>query len=148
MGSVPGSLNAVNGILLTFALFVALTGRPWTFGATLAIMTWRFHHLVRLKQPSSGGKQGPPVPQPTGAPAPKITPKQRREATVADLGLQSPSSLPSTGGPRILPAQYTCDGKNTSPALRWQGVPHGTAELVLFAMNIRRRPQQLRQDGL
>jgi phosphatidylethanolamine-binding protein (PEBP) family uncharacterized protein len=50
--------------------------------------------------------------------------------------LQSPSSLPSAAGPPALPAQYTCDGKNTSPALRWQGVPRGTAELALFAMNL------------
>ncbi len=34
-----------------------------------------------------------------------------------------------------MPAEYGCDGKNTSPALRWQGVPQGTAELVLFVMN-------------
>jgi phosphatidylethanolamine-binding protein (PEBP) family uncharacterized protein len=89
------------------------------------------------EQPSAGGKHGPPVPVPTSPPAPKITPAQRREATVADLSLQSPSSLPSTGGPQALPAQYTCDGDSTSPALRWQGVPQGTAELALFAMNIR-----------
>jgi phosphatidylethanolamine-binding protein (PEBP) family uncharacterized protein len=89
------------------------------------------------EQLSPGGKHGPPVPQPTSPPAPKITPKQRREATVADLSLQSPSSLPSAAGPGALPAQYTCDGKSTSPALRWRGVPQGTAELALFAMNIR-----------
>ncbi len=88
-------------------------------------------------QASPGGKHGPPVPLPTSAPAPKITPEQRREATVADLTLQSPSSLPSTGGPQALSAEYTCDGNNTSPALRWRGVPEGTAELALFAMSIR-----------
>ena len=51
------------------------------------------------------------------------------------MTLQSPSSQPSGGGPQALPTQYTCDGEGTSPALRWQGVPRGTAELVLFAMN-------------
>ena len=57
---------------------------------------------------------------------------------MADISLETPSSPPSaTGGPQALSAQYTCDGKNTSPALRWQGVPGGTAELVLFAMNLR-----------
>ena len=87
-------------------------------------------------RPSPGGKHGPPVPQPKGAPEPGITAKQRREATVADMSLQSPSSRPSSGGPQALSATYTCDGKNTSPALRWQGVPGGTVELALFAMNI------------
>jgi len=53
------------------------------------------------------------------------------------MALQSPSSQSSSGGPQALPAQYTCDGEGTSPALRWQGVPQGSAELVLFAMNTR-----------
>ncbi|HUC08605.1 MAG TPA: YbhB/YbcL family Raf kinase inhibitor-like protein [Solirubrobacterales bacterium] len=52
------------------------------------------------------------------------------------MTLQSPTSKPPSGGPQALSAQYTCDGKNTSPALRWQGVPQGTVELALFAMNI------------
>jgi phosphatidylethanolamine-binding protein (PEBP) family uncharacterized protein len=51
------------------------------------------------------------------------------------MTLQSPSSQSSSAGPQALPAEYTCDGKNTSPALRWQGTPQGTAELALFAMN-------------
>jgi phosphatidylethanolamine-binding protein (PEBP) family uncharacterized protein len=55
---------------------------------------------------------------------------------VASMTLQSPSSQPSSGGPAALSAQYTCDGKNTSPALSWQGVPGGTAELALLVMNI------------
>lgn len=55
---------------------------------------------------------------------------------MASMSLESPSSQASAGGPQALPAEYTCDGKSTSPALRWQGVPPGTAELVLFAMNI------------
>jgi phosphatidylethanolamine-binding protein (PEBP) family uncharacterized protein len=54
------------------------------------------------------------------------------------MTLETSSVSPSAnGGPQALSAQFTCDGKNTSPALRWQGVPDGTAELVLFAMNLR-----------
>jgi phosphatidylethanolamine-binding protein (PEBP) family uncharacterized protein len=87
-------------------------------------------------QPSNGTKHGPAVPQPTGAPEPKITPQQRREATVADMILQSPSSESSSAGPQALPARYTCDGENVSPALSWRGVPPGTAELALLVMNI------------
>jgi phosphatidylethanolamine-binding protein (PEBP) family uncharacterized protein len=83
-----------------------------------------------------GGKHGARVPQPEGEPEPGITPQQRREVTVASMTLESPSSAPSSAGPQTLPATYTCDGKGVSPALRWQGVPQGTAELVLFAMNI------------
>lgn len=83
-----------------------------------------------------GGKHGPPVPMPSGKKAPKITPQQRREATVADMTLESPSSSPSTGGTSALSARYTCDGAGVSPSLRWRGVPSGTEELVLFAMNL------------
>lgn len=85
---------------------------------------------------SAGSKHGPRVPQPKGAPEPGITPQQRSEATVADMILQSPSVQPSSAGPPALPALYTCDGKNMSPALQWKGVPPGTAELALFAMSI------------
>jgi phosphatidylethanolamine-binding protein (PEBP) family uncharacterized protein len=39
------------------------------------------------------------------------------------------------GSDGALPAPYTCDGKDSWPQLDWQGVPPGTEELVLFAMN-------------
>lgn len=83
-----------------------------------------------------GSKHGSRIAQPKGAPEPGITPQQRREATVASMTLASPSSQPSSAGPEALPATYTCDGKGISPALSWQGVPQGAAELVLFAMNV------------
>lgn len=89
------------------------------------------------QRPSPAAEQGSSIPQPTGEQEPGITPEQRREATVASMTLQSPSSQPSSGGLRALPAEFTCDGKGVSPALRWQGVPEGSAELVLFAMNMR-----------
>jgi len=85
---------------------------------------------------AGGSKRGPRVAQPSGEREPKITPQQRSEATVASMSLQSPSVPPSSAGPGALPAQYTCDGKSTSPALRWGGVPQGTEELALFAMNV------------
>ena len=88
------------------------------------------------EQPPSSGRHGPSVPIPKGEPEPGITPQQRREATVASVRLDSPSVPPSSGGPGALPVQYTCDGKSISPALHWQGVPGGTSELVLFAMNL------------
>ena len=87
-------------------------------------------------QASAGSKQGPKIAQPKGEPEPGITPQQRREATVASMTLESPSSQAAGAGPQTLPAGYTCDGRGTSPALRWQGVPQGTAELIIFAMNV------------
>ncbi len=32
-----------------------------------------------------------------------------------------------------IPAKYTCDGADVSPALQWQGVPPNTGSLVLIA---------------
>lgn len=84
----------------------------------------------------AGAKHGPRLPQPKGPPEPKITPQERSEATVAGMILRSPASQPTSGQLDALPSQYTCDGKNTSPALHWQGVPQGTVELALFAMNV------------
>jgi Raf kinase inhibitor-like YbhB/YbcL family protein len=31
-----------------------------------------------------------------------------------------------------IPSKYTCDGKNISPPLKWEGVPQGTKSLVLI----------------
>lgn len=84
----------------------------------------------------AGGKQGPPIAAPKGAPEPGITPEQRETAKVASIALESPDTVPSSAGPATLPTPYTCDGKGSWPALRWQGVPAGTEELVLLMMGL------------
>lgn len=38
------------------------------------------------------------------------------------------------GGP--IAVKYTCDGAGTSPPLRWQGVPHGTSEVLVLAIDL------------
>jgi phosphatidylethanolamine-binding protein (PEBP) family uncharacterized protein len=38
------------------------------------------------------------------------------------------------GGP--IAAKYTCDGGGTSPPLQWQGVPRGTAEVFMLAIDL------------
>jgi phosphatidylethanolamine-binding protein (PEBP) family uncharacterized protein len=52
------------------------------------------------------------------------------------MTLASPSLPAGAGGVVPLPSPYTCDGKDSWPELSWQGVPQGTAELALFAMNV------------
>ena len=55
---------------------------------------------------------------------------------MVDISLSSPAV--GAGGPEStpLPATYTCDGKDTPPPLRWSGVPGGTQELALLALNL------------
>ncbi len=38
------------------------------------------------------------------------------------------------GGP--IAAKYTCDGAGISPPLQWQGVPRGTAEVLMLAVDL------------
>jgi phosphatidylethanolamine-binding protein (PEBP) family uncharacterized protein len=52
------------------------------------------------------------------------------------MTLQSPSIVPSGQQPGSLATTYTCDGANSWPALRWSGVPAGSAELILYVMNV------------
>jgi len=87
---------------------------------------------------STEGKHGPKVKIPSGEPEKGVTPKQRAEATVVSIALESPALGPSSSsGAAELPATYTCDGKDTWPELVWRGVPAGTAELALFVMSLK-----------
>lgn len=57
------------------------------------------------------------------------------ESTAGTSAAEAPTGFAFTGGDvadgQEIDAEYTCDGDNISPALAWQEVPEGTAELVL-----------------
>lgn len=42
-------------------------------------------------------------------------------------------SIPAFQDGEPIPARYTCDGENKSPALAWSGLPEGTRSLALIA---------------
>jgi phosphatidylethanolamine-binding protein (PEBP) family uncharacterized protein len=86
--------------------------------------------------PGGGQKHGEPIAAPKGPTEVAPAPAEIAEATVADMSLQSPVITATAEGPGAIPAPYTCDGKDTWPQLRWAGVPPGTVELALFAMNV------------
>lgn len=86
--------------------------------------------------PTATGKQGAPITAPKGPREPEATPAQRAEATIADISLASPALSPGPESVSILPAAYTCKGKDTWPELSWSGVPADTAELVLLVLNL------------
>jgi phosphatidylethanolamine-binding protein (PEBP) family uncharacterized protein len=87
-------------------------------------------------QPSAAAKPGAAITPPKGPREPEATPKERSEATVVSMSLTSPALTPGAESVSPLPATYTCEGKDTWPMLQWSAVPQGTAELVLFAINL------------
>ena len=91
---------------------------------------------------SSGAKQGENVPQPEGGEEKGITPEQKREATTANIKLESPNFKGGTA----LPAKYTCDGKGTWPSLTWKGLPAEAEELVLLVLSVDPAEQKLLFD--
>jgi Raf kinase inhibitor-like YbhB/YbcL family protein len=54
---------------------------------------------------------------------------QGSEVTETPEMFISSTSFP-TG--EAIPAEFTCDGANTQPAVMWEGVPEGTEEMVLI----------------
>jgi phosphatidylethanolamine-binding protein (PEBP) family uncharacterized protein len=115
----------------------ARSAKPPESSSTDGEATKRTSASTETGSAGGAGKQAPPIAVPEGAPEPGITPEQRENAKLASIALQSPVALPPpSGGPALLPAQYTCDGKDSWPELSWQGVPPGTEELVLFAMGL------------
>ncbi|HWA53398.1 MAG TPA: YbhB/YbcL family Raf kinase inhibitor-like protein [Solirubrobacterales bacterium] len=62
------------------------------------------------------------------------TAAEKAHSAIADMTLVSPS-FPMAEGIAAIPAAYACDGANSTPALRWAGVPAGTEELILYVMN-------------
>jgi hypothetical protein len=62
------------------------------------------------------------------------------------MSLQSPAILAANGSPGRIAATYTCDGKDSWPELHWSGVPAGTAELILYAMNVQPVEEKLFVD--
>jgi phosphatidylethanolamine-binding protein (PEBP) family uncharacterized protein len=77
-----------------------------------------------------------PTTQPAKAPPAKTssTPSQTSKALAALGKITLTSSAFKAGGP--IPTRYTCDGTDVSPPLEWHGVPRGTAELFLLAVDL------------
>jgi len=88
-------------------------------------------------KPNGGEKKhGTPVTLPKSEAGREHAPTaaEKANSTIADMTLLSPS-FPMAEGIAAIPAPYTCDGQNSTPALRWAGVPTGTKELILYVMN-------------
>jgi phosphatidylethanolamine-binding protein (PEBP) family uncharacterized protein len=86
--------------------------------------------------PGQGNKHGKSIVLPEGEPEKAATPAEKAEATAADIALASPELQSAEGATAALVPSNGCEGKNTPPTLLWKGVPQGTAELALFAMNV------------
>lgn len=86
------------------------------------------------KQPTTTASK--PTTQPAKTPSAKTssTPSQTSKALAALGKITLTSSAFKAGG--AIPARYTCDGADVSPPLEWHGVPNGTAELFLLAIDL------------
>jgi phosphatidylethanolamine-binding protein (PEBP) family uncharacterized protein len=73
-----------------------------------------------------------PAKAPSANPSNKTSTTAKSPPTFGKIALAS--SAFKAGGP--LSSRYTCDGANLSPPLEWHGVPHGTAELFLLAIDL------------
>ena len=82
-----------------------------------------------------GQKHGPHIASPRGRRA-GADARTDCHATVADMTLQSPAIVASVGSPGSPLLRLHLRRRGKWPALHWSGVPSGTAELVLFAMNV------------
>lgn len=90
------------------------------------------------QDPKGGGKtakKNPPLSLPEGPPEPAPTKAQKEKVPSAVIKLSVPSA-PAGNAPGVLPATYTCDGKNISPEVTWGKLPAGVAEVALFVMNL------------
>jgi phosphatidylethanolamine-binding protein (PEBP) family uncharacterized protein len=86
------------------------------------------------KTPSTTASK--PTTQPAKVPPAKTssTSSQTSKALAALGKITLASSAFKAGG--AIPTRYTCDGADVSPPLEWHGVPHGTAELFLLAIDL------------
>lgn len=86
------------------------------------------------KTPSTTASK--PTTQPAKVPPAKTSstssPTSKALAALGKITLTS--SAFKAGG--AIPARYTCDGADVSPPLEWHGVPNGTAELFLLAIDL------------
>ncbi len=72
---------------------------------------------------------------PAKPPAAKTSTKSSEVSERPTFGkIKLASTAFKAGGP--IPTRYTCDGGGISPPLEWRGVPHGTAEMFLLAIDL------------
>jgi Raf kinase inhibitor-like YbhB/YbcL family protein len=81
-------------------------------------------------QPTRLPPTATPKPQPTTLPEPTIVPAPTIDSSVVPATISVTSSIFTEGG--SLPIDYTCDGKNSSPALSWGALPAGTKSIALI----------------
>ena len=82
-----------------------------------------------------GGTNEPPTPGPTpspvqsttGGPAPTPVPTPSPRFTLTTTAFHANG---------VIPAKFTCDGRDVSPAMAWAGTPAGTKWLVLLVDDI------------
>lgn len=78
-------------------------------------------------EPAAAPAQTPLSPPAAAATRPPLEPTSE-PAAAPPMALRSPAF--AAGGP--IPAEYSCDGEDTSPELVWENLPPGTVRLALI----------------
>ncbi|MFG6467605.1 YHYH protein [Roseateles sp. BYS87W] len=118
--------------------------RPRSLGAGALLLAGAAHLLSACGGGGSAPAPAPtptPAPVPAPAPTPAPTPSPAPAPTPAPSPAPTPAPAPAPGFTltssvgaegAALPADYTCDGTGSSPALSWTGAPAGTQEFALL----------------
>ncbi|HEV3319088.1 MAG TPA: YbhB/YbcL family Raf kinase inhibitor-like protein [Solirubrobacteraceae bacterium] len=88
------------------------------------------------KPPAKSSKSSTTPAKTTTTPAATTSPKPGKPSK-GELGfgkIKVTSTAFKAGGP--IAAKYTCDGGGTSPPLQWHGVPRGTSEVLMLALDL------------
>jgi phosphatidylethanolamine-binding protein (PEBP) family uncharacterized protein len=76
----------------------------------------------------------PTSPAISGEPPPHQTGNHSEHTSATTVEASIPGLI---GSERQIPTRYTCDGADTSLPVTWSKIPHGTAQIALFLLNLR-----------
>ncbi len=87
--------------------------------------------------PSGSPETGPSPTASSPTPASEQAPSSTQGTSrIPPVSIKLVALGVGSGQERTIPTKNTCDGANTPVSFEWKEVPHGTAELALFVLNV------------
>ncbi len=124
--------NRISLAVLTIGVAIVIAGCGGSSGSTSS----KAASVATTGSTSAATSASKPAARPAKASSARTssTSSQTSKALAALGKITLTSSAFTPGG--AIPARYTCDGADVSPPLQWHGVPSGTAELFLLAIDL------------